>query len=214
MTSAPSRSRPATGPAGSSSIPMPSSPPPTSRSGPSRSSRGGCSTCRAGRCGASRSRSRAWARSSPAPTDRRAEGPYFLRDQPTDLPAWPRPATTDADGRFTIRGVGRGLRVGLAIDDPRFARLRIDVDTDGSSATKDLTMAVEPARIITGRVTYADTGEPAPHARVEHGDQPRRGARPGPATSRPTPRGASAPIPGSATIATASRSSLPRRRPT
>ncbi len=35
-------------------------------------------------------------------------------------------------------------------------------------------MAVEPARIITGRVTYADTGKPAPHAVVgimTHADQ-------------------------------------------
>jgi RNA polymerase sigma factor (sigma-70 family) len=97
------------------------------------------------------------------------EGPYFLRDQPHGLPAWPRPATTDADGRFTIRGVGRGLRVHLAIDDPRFAPLGLDIDTDASSAVKDLTMAVEPARIITGRVTYADSGEPAAHARVSVG---------------------------------------------
>jgi RNA polymerase sigma factor (sigma-70 family) len=95
------------------------------------------------------------------------KGPYFLRDQPHGPPAWPRPATTDADGRFTIRGVGRGLRARLAIDDPRFARLNLAIDTDASSAIKSLTMAVEPARIITGRVTYADTGEPAPHARVE-----------------------------------------------
>ncbi len=53
------------------------------------------------------------------------------------------------------------------IDDPRFARLSVDLDTDAPSDTKTVTMAVEPARVITGRVTYADTGEPAPHARVE-----------------------------------------------
>ncbi len=105
----------------------------------------------------------------PTLPDSEPEGPYFLADQPHGLPAWPRPATTDADGRFTIRGVGRGIRVHLAIDDPRFAPLGLDVDTDASSAVKDLTMAVEPARIITGRVTYADTGEPAAHARVSAG---------------------------------------------
>jgi RNA polymerase sigma factor (sigma-70 family) len=99
------------------------------------------------------------------------EGPYFLADQPHGLPAWPRPAATDADGRFTIRGVGRGLRIRMAIEDPRFAPLNLEVDTDASSAVKDLTMAVEPGRIITGRVTYADTGESAPHARVTVGTQ-------------------------------------------
>ena len=94
------------------------------------------------------------------------DGPYFLPDQPATLPAWPRPATSDAEGRFAIRGVGRGLRARLAIDDPRFARLGLDVDTNELVDTKNLKIAVEPARVITGRMTYADTGEPAPHAIV------------------------------------------------
>jgi RNA polymerase sigma factor (sigma-70 family) len=94
------------------------------------------------------------------------EGPYFLADQPHGLPAWPRPATTDVDGRFTIRGVGRGLRVGLAINDPRFAPLNLEIDTDTSSTARDLRMALEPSRVITGRVTYADTGAPAAHAGI------------------------------------------------
>ena len=63
----------------------------------------------------------------------RLEGPDFLWRSREDLPAWPRPATTDADGRFTVRGVGRSLRVVLMIDDPRFARQRIEVDTDSTS---------------------------------------------------------------------------------
>ena len=83
-----------------------------------------------------------------------------------DLPAWPKPAISDAEGRFTIRGVGRDLRVDLMIDDPRFARQRIQVDTDGASESKPLTLALEPARIIKGRVTDADTGKPIPHAQV------------------------------------------------
>ena len=32
--------------------------------------------------------------------------PYFLTGPATDLPAWPRPPITDADGRFTIRARG------------------------------------------------------------------------------------------------------------
>ncbi len=95
------------------------------------------------------------------------EGPYFFHVRPGDLPAWPRPTTTDDEGRFTIRGAGRGIRVGITIDDPRFARQRTHIDTDASSEIKNVTMAVEPARIITGRVTYADTGRPAPHAVVD-----------------------------------------------
>ena len=48
----------------------------------------------------------------------------------------PRPAITDAEGRFTIRGVGRDLRVLLVADDPRFARQRIVVDTDGTAGAQ------------------------------------------------------------------------------
>jgi hypothetical protein len=100
-------------------------------------------------------------------TTRRNDGPYFLPDQPEKLAAWPRPAISDADGRCTIRGVGRGLRLALVISDPRFARLIVDVETDGREEPKVVAIAVEPARVIKGRVTYAGTSEPAPHARVE-----------------------------------------------
>ncbi len=101
---------------------------------------------------------------SPDMTLNETIGPYFFRVG--DLPAWPNPAKSDADGRFTIRGAGRNIRVGLAINHPKFARQRTHVDTDGFSETKNVTMAVEPARIISGRVTYADSRKPAPHAVV------------------------------------------------
>ncbi len=82
------------------------------------------------------------------------------------LPAWPSPATTDADGRFTVRGVGRDLRIILMADDPRFARQRIVIDTGGAAELQPVTTAMEPAKVFTGRVTYGDTGKPAPHAAV------------------------------------------------
>jgi len=104
---------------------------------------------------------------NPDGTLQQAEGPYFLTNEQQNLPAWPRPAITNEDGRFTIHGAGRGIRLGVWIDDPRFARLRVDIDTDAHSDTKNVTMALEPARVIMGRVTYADTGEPAPETRVE-----------------------------------------------
>jgi RNA polymerase sigma factor (sigma-70 family) len=94
------------------------------------------------------------------------EGPWFWWNPRNELPAWPKPAISDEEGRFTIRGAGRDLRVLLTIDDPRFARQRIAINTGSTSESKPLTLALEPARIIRGCVTDADTGQPIPHAQL------------------------------------------------
>ena len=54
----------------------------------------------------------------------------------------------------------------LGIDDPRFARPQTTIDTDDAPGPKSMTLALEPARIIAGRVTDAETGQPIPHARL------------------------------------------------
>jgi hypothetical protein len=41
------------------------------------------------------------------------------------------------------------------------------VDTDSSGQTKSITAALEPAKVIAGHVTYADTGKPVAHAAIE-----------------------------------------------
>ena len=92
------------------------------------------------------------------------EGPLFYRAGAKDLPAWPGPATSDREGRFILNGMGRDLRAVLVVDDPRFAARRVEVDTDGASASKPMVIALEPARTLIGRVTYSDTGKPALHA--------------------------------------------------
>ncbi len=94
------------------------------------------------------------------------EGPRSRWTRAEDLPAWPRPVTTDAQGRFTVRGIGRELRAILEFEDPRFALQRITIDTDATSDSHQVTLGLEPARIITGCATYADTGKPVPHARI------------------------------------------------
>ena len=83
-----------------------------------------------------------------------------------DLPAWPRPATTDALGHFTINGVGQNMRAFLTARHPRFALQEIRIETDDAAESKPMTLALEPAKIITGRVTYGDTGKPVAHAKV------------------------------------------------
>ena len=95
------------------------------------------------------------------------EGPSFWWNAPHDLPAWPKPAISDAEGRFTVRGLGRDSRALLAVDDPRFARQRITIDTANTSESKPVTLALESARIIRGRITDTETGKPIPHAQLE-----------------------------------------------
>ena len=83
-----------------------------------------------------------------------------------DVPAWPKPAISDADGRFTIHGIGRGLKAGLSIIDPRFPLDDIGVETDEAAGAKIVTATLEPAKIFTGRVTDAQTGKPVPYAKL------------------------------------------------
>ncbi len=79
--------------------------------------------------------------------------------------------TTDAEGRFTMRGVGQNLHADLSVHHPRFALQRIPVDTDDNAESKTVTAALAPTQIVNVRVTYADTGQPVPHC-------PAPGARP------------------------------------
>jgi len=96
------------------------------------------------------------------------EGGHFWRGNTAASPmaGWPEPVISDAAGRFTIHGTGRGLRFVIIADGPHFARQEIVVDTDNTSDSKAITTTMEPAKVFTGRVTHADTGKPVPHAPI------------------------------------------------
>jgi hypothetical protein len=79
---------------------------------------------------------------------------------------WPRPVKTDDHGRIALPGIGRGAQVSLSVSDLRYARQELYVDSAKASAAKETTIALEPARIIEGRVLAADTGRPIPNAIV------------------------------------------------
>ena len=100
------------------------------------------------------------------PSRDRYDGPYFGQTLVNNLPAWPKPATTDANGRFELRGVGRRLQAQLNIIDSRFALQTIEVKTDDAPVAKAVEIVVQPAKRFNGRVTYADTGQPALRATV------------------------------------------------
>jgi protocatechuate 3,4-dioxygenase beta subunit len=97
----------------------------------------------------------------------RFDGAAFSFEKINDLPAWPKPMTTDAEGRYTLRGLGRAHSAVLIVHHPRFALQRVQVDANAASESKPLTAALAPAQIITGRVTYADTGKGVPHASID-----------------------------------------------
>jgi RNA polymerase sigma factor (sigma-70 family) len=83
-----------------------------------------------------------------------------------EFPSWPKAAVTDKDGRFEVRGVGRGMIAALAVSDDRFAAQGFSIPTGGPEAGKEVLKMLEPAHIIEGTVTYADTGKPVPGARL------------------------------------------------
>ncbi len=113
--------------------------------------------------------------------------PDFAEVHRRDFPAWPGPAISDDQGRFTVRGLSRDLLCRLDIEDPRFAipftmlqtAEKVDaprplarigtIKVDPGPNPRPIAIAVQPARTIVGRITYADTGRPVPHALVASG---------------------------------------------
>ncbi|MBI1914276.1 MAG: RNA polymerase sigma factor [Planctomycetes bacterium] len=75
-----------------------------------------------------------------------------------DWPSWPESVTTDAKGRFRLRGLGDGQEVDLLIDDDRFARQELVVRV-GEKQMPALTLAA--AQRLEGHVILEDTKEPA-----------------------------------------------------
>ncbi len=85
---------------------------------------------------------------------------------PAGVRAWPRAVTTDAKGRFTFTGIGRGLHVSLSVRDPRFARELLTLRTDDRDGPLEVAMAIRPSLVIAGRALAADTGQPLADAVV------------------------------------------------
>jgi len=116
-------------------------------------------------------------------------GPRGPREQ---FPAWPEPAKTDDQGRFAIRGVSRQDTVELRVSDHRFATwdfflkplgerppergpkyeertrylAKASEEVYSDDASQELKLSPPPSQVIEGRVVYADTNQPAGHARL------------------------------------------------
>jgi RNA polymerase sigma factor (sigma-70 family) len=94
---------------------------------------------------------------------------YFwldFSDAPDDLAVWPKPATSDDKGRFSLHGIGRYTTVKIQFRSEHFARQDLEILSKGRTGKKAITMSLAPARILHGTVTYADTHKPLARARL------------------------------------------------
>jgi hypothetical protein len=132
----------------------------------------------------------------------RLGGPRFTTHQtqlwfgqaPTRWSAWPVAATTDARGRFTLRGVPTDTAITLQMDGDHIAVQALHINPDevqrellrqnrrvrGADTAEavlelkpaapgkplELAWSLKPAHILEGAITYADTGKPVPQARL------------------------------------------------
>ncbi len=94
------------------------------------------------------------------------EGIALSTSSPQGVPVWPRPVKTDAEGRITLPGIGKGAPVSLSVRDLRYARQGVQIDPAKAASAKEITVALEQSQIIEGRVLAADTGQPIPNAVV------------------------------------------------
>jgi RNA polymerase sigma factor (sigma-70 family) len=95
--------------------------------------------------------------------DRRWHCFEFWNDSPIkDLSLWPRPVTTDAEGRFRVTGFGRGQEVDLVVEDDRVATQEITV----AAGDKERSFSLVPPHKVVGRVVAADTNKPVAGASV------------------------------------------------
>jgi hypothetical protein len=94
----------------------------------------------------------------------RNEAVYLSGVLPEGLRAWPGTTTTDDQGQILLNGIGRDLEVHMSIRDGRYARQKPVVKLGSQGTLQETAIALEPARIIEGRVLAADTGQPVPNA--------------------------------------------------
>jgi RNA polymerase sigma factor (sigma-70 family) len=89
---------------------------------------------------------------------------------------WPAPATTDADGRFRVLGLGPNAPATFEVEDPRFARQAFSFEVtaipavsgrQGEKIRPSTTVTLRPAQALDFHVIHADDGHPAAGARIE-----------------------------------------------
>ncbi|MHC4405871.1 MAG: M56 family metallopeptidase, partial [Planctomycetota bacterium] len=96
------------------------------------------------------------------------EGEVRFREPPLDVPVWPKPTTTDAEGRFTLRGVGHGQRIRMQIyGTEQITSEEFAFDMSDEAEPKESAFSADVPRLIEDTVTDATTGKPVAGAKVQ-----------------------------------------------
>jgi RNA polymerase sigma factor (sigma-70 family) len=118
--------------------------------------------------------------------EKRGESPVAAASPRGHVPGWFPPLRSDAQGRFTVRGVGPEQGVMLLVNDARYAPAslplgevfaKLEPGHTARGGDKEVVQILDPPRTLRGRVVYADTGEPAAGAVLTaNGTRARAGA--------------------------------------
>ncbi|MCI0459820.1 MAG: sigma-70 family RNA polymerase sigma factor, partial [Gemmataceae bacterium] len=100
-------------------------------------------------------------------TEKRDVMPVGIIEPVKRVAWWPGPLQTDAEGRFRVHGAGPNQEVMLEIRDDRFDTGMLKLWTNDRQRREEVTHALAPAAMVTGRITYADTGKVAVGAQVQ-----------------------------------------------
>jgi RNA polymerase sigma factor (sigma-70 family) len=91
-----------------------------------------------------------------------------LWQAPTPVAAWPGPVTSDAQGRFTLHGIGPNQPVTLHLRAASGVACQpMALPARKEDRPPEVTFALAAARVFEGTVTDAQTGAPLPGARVD-----------------------------------------------
>ena len=89
-----------------------------------------------------------------------------LREPEIELPAWPGPVSTDRSGRFVFHGIGPSCQPRFAVRDDRFAHGELKDAGNGKETPGERNFVLSPAHVLSGRITYADSGKPVADAQL------------------------------------------------
>lgn len=91
---------------------------------------------------------------------------YPFPSVPDRMMAWPQPAFTDKDGRFTLYGIPCDTMIEVEVNDDRFARQYWEFPMTRTTAVNEVTLRLAPPRLVEGSLLCEDKGAPVCGASV------------------------------------------------